>query len=103
MLAQIIECYAFEAGDYCTEVARNTYRAFAPIGILAWIQDAVRFSEKPTIEASDKNEPSLDISNDFASINERLIFIAKSQKALHETLKKVLQKLNQEPEEKSET
>lgn len=36
--AAILEYYAFEAGKYCTEQAKQIYRVFARIGIRAYAQ-----------------------------------------------------------------
>ena len=37
-LAIILEYYAFDAGARCTEQARLVYKAFASVGIRAWLQ-----------------------------------------------------------------
>jgi hypothetical protein len=48
----ILEYYAFEAGRYCNEQSKLVYRAFARIGVRAWMQDITGY-QKPTEEKID--------------------------------------------------
>ncbi len=47
-LANILEYYAFEAGARCTTQAQLVYRAFASIGIRAWLQQQLDYQQTHT-------------------------------------------------------
>ena len=47
-LAIILEYYAFDAGARCTEQARLVYKAFASVGIRAWLQQQLDYQPTTT-------------------------------------------------------
>jgi hypothetical protein len=55
VVGAILEYYAFEAGRYCNEQAKLVYRAFARIGIRAWMQDISGY-QKPIEQPLDIRE-----------------------------------------------
>ena len=51
-LAVMLEYYAFDAEENCTEEAKFAYRTFAAIGIRAWIQSELGYREdRPNLDA----------------------------------------------------
>ena len=48
----IIEYYAFDAGRYCNDTAKSTYRAFASIGIRTWIKQELGVTDEPAAPPS---------------------------------------------------
>jgi len=60
IVAICIEHYSLDAGRYCTEVAKNNYRAFAAIGIRTSLQSALgyvprKYRRNPTTLYSEVN------------------------------------------------
>ncbi|MEA5537058.1 hypothetical protein [Crocosphaera sp. XPORK-15E] len=63
-LASILEYYAWEAGARCTEQARLIYRAFASVGIRAWLQKQLNYQPYVTEPyQTDSNTPTIDEIN----------------------------------------
>jgi hypothetical protein len=48
-VAVCVEYYAFEAGRYCTDLARNHFRAFASIGIRVYLKEMLLGSDERKI------------------------------------------------------
>lgn len=62
-VAIIIEYYAFEAKQYCTEQAKLVYRVFANIGIRSWAQEITGWTKKEVATLkSNKNDKMVRIN-----------------------------------------
>lgn len=78
-VAVCIEHYAFDAGRYCTEVARNNYRSFAAIGIRAAFQQALgyvprKYRRNPTTlysEVSGLKDSVADLDESLTDLNSK--------------------------------
>jgi hypothetical protein len=72
----ILEYYAFDAGRYCNEQAKNAYKAFATIGIRTWMQRLKGWQElnfqpnsQPKEAKNVQQQPSVkDISEAISSV-----------------------------------
>ncbi|NET78674.1 MULTISPECIES: hypothetical protein [Okeania] len=73
IIAKIIEYYAFEAPESNDRV-KDTFKAFAPIGIRNWAKEAVQYVEK---EPTDNNPKEI-----LASIDEKLSVIQQTVQEL---------------------
>ncbi len=78
-IAKIIEYYAFDAPE-SNDRAKDTFKAFAPIGIRNWAKQAVQYVEKEPIDTEPKEI--------LASINEKL-------NAIQETFQELSQQLSE--------
>jgi hypothetical protein len=78
-LSVILEYYAFEAGRYCTDIAKAAYRAFARVGIRATIQDVCGFRKESERTVPNNTQQGHNLTNSEVLRTYRLILNAKER------------------------